>query len=714
MIDWSDIQPEGLDVHTQEPARAPGQPARLAAPPRAAAPGLGLGLGGFNAGSVSPQAVLALQRSVGNAAVSRMIEESRHQHGAGCGHGQAGTDATAPVQRSAVHDVLRSGGSPLDNTTRSDMEARLGADFSDVRVHNDGAARASAAEVGARAYTSGNHVVIGDGGADKHTLAHELTHVIQQRQGPVAGTDTGSGLSISDPSDRFEREAETNATRVMSGSAPDRTAAAADPATTSEPTGAGGTAALQRMNTPVAPPGGGPIRTVPRAGGTPFSPTAGRPGGAPGQPGPSTGPAPAPTVEQIDFQNTVPLTGGHVNTSWTPAAPSTANVTYVKGEQPRVNVRVSNAGQRGDTVKLEAQRSDGTVLAASQMPLLSSTMTFGLNLATPDAGVGTEQQDIHWSVTRVSGPSQQPGTASAPQLLRATTHHIHRLFARPGTARTEAVEAAMGMLHGQTGVQDTATALRQGIRSRVDYDAANAINDDPLTVLTDAVGVCTDFANLLALLARTVGLQANVAMFWGGFDDPVQNQMVWVANTPVPPNTTEYRNLTNVRATDPSRYHNPPGNPRGWDFQYHAVTHIGGVLHDAALNRTGYDAEAVHQGLRVHFRRIIPQTLMTAQVGHPYGGAIPRQEETVGVTVRQFGNQITSAAFPYAHVLNVAPGTDPYFAPVLASAGPLPPGIQLDAVGMLHGVPTTAGTFPFLVNSGPQTPGVPFNLVVNP
>lgn len=95
------------------------------------------------------------------------------------------------------------------------MESRLGADFSDVRIHTGSAAKASAAEMGARAYTSGSHVVIGDGGADRHTLAHELTHVIQQRQGPVAGTDNGSGLSVSDPSDRFERETEANARRAL-------------------------------------------------------------------------------------------------------------------------------------------------------------------------------------------------------------------------------------------------------------------------------------------------------------------------------------------------------------------------------------------------------------------------------------------------------------------------------------------------------------------
>ncbi|MFD4026383.1 DUF4157 domain-containing protein [Streptomyces sp. NPDC058576] len=166
---------------------------------------------------------IALQSRIGNAAVVQMLRrsgrlEDQHQHGDGCGHGQDGQ--AAPVQRSAVHDVLRGAGRPLDSATRTDMESRLDADFSDVRIHNDAAAKASAAEVGARAYTSGSHVVIGDGGSDKHTLAHELTHVIQQRQGPVAGTDNGSGLRVSDPSDRFEREAEANARRVMSGAAP--------------------------------------------------------------------------------------------------------------------------------------------------------------------------------------------------------------------------------------------------------------------------------------------------------------------------------------------------------------------------------------------------------------------------------------------------------------------------------------------------------------
>jgi hypothetical protein len=45
--------------------------------------------------------------------------------------------------------------------------------------------------------------------------------VIQQRSGPVSGTDHGDGLSVSDPGDRFERAAEANAVRALSGPVPE-------------------------------------------------------------------------------------------------------------------------------------------------------------------------------------------------------------------------------------------------------------------------------------------------------------------------------------------------------------------------------------------------------------------------------------------------------------------------------------------------------------
>ncbi|MFJ7910175.1 DUF4157 domain-containing protein [Kitasatospora sp. NPDC096204] len=216
-------------------------------------------------GLTPDQGLLGLQASAGNAAVVQMMRraglldgERRPGHSGGLEDRQAAHSAPT-VQRSSVHAVLRTAGRPLDEATRTDMESRFGADFTDVRVHDDGAARASAAEIGAHAYTSGSHIVLGDGGGDQHTLAHELTHVIQQRQGSVAGTDNGAGLRVSDPSDRFEREAEANATRVMRAKAGVMRAPAGETAVQRAPravprTGTGpgtgpgrGTAPVQRM-----------------------------------------------------------------------------------------------------------------------------------------------------------------------------------------------------------------------------------------------------------------------------------------------------------------------------------------------------------------------------------------------------------------------------------------------------------------------------------
>ena len=41
--------------------------------------------------------------------------------------------------------------------------------------------------------------------------------MVQQRSGPVDGTSAPGGIKVSDPSDRFEREAAANAERVMAG-----------------------------------------------------------------------------------------------------------------------------------------------------------------------------------------------------------------------------------------------------------------------------------------------------------------------------------------------------------------------------------------------------------------------------------------------------------------------------------------------------------------
>lgn len=149
---------------------------------------------------VGSRGMLALQRAVGNSGVRGLAEE----------------------ERSPVLDVVSSGGGqPLEETVRADMEDRLGHSFSDVRVHTGEAAHNSAASVNAHAYTVGSNIVFQrdkyDPGSDggRTMLAHELTHVVQQRSGPVDGTATGTGVRVSDPSDRFEREAAATAERAM-------------------------------------------------------------------------------------------------------------------------------------------------------------------------------------------------------------------------------------------------------------------------------------------------------------------------------------------------------------------------------------------------------------------------------------------------------------------------------------------------------------------
>jgi hypothetical protein len=161
---------------------------------------------------LGPAGMLGLQRAVGNAGVGSLVDDDR----------------------SPVHDVVDSGGgAALTPDVRADMETRFGQDFGDVRVHTDAAAHESAKAVNAQAYTVGSNVVFQRDAYDpaspagRHMLAHELTHVVQQRSGPVDGTEAGGGVKVSDPSDRFEREAVANADRLMSGPVATPTPAAA-------------------------------------------------------------------------------------------------------------------------------------------------------------------------------------------------------------------------------------------------------------------------------------------------------------------------------------------------------------------------------------------------------------------------------------------------------------------------------------------------------
>ena len=126
-------------------------------------------------------AVLALQRTAGNQAVGRALSGGR---------------------------------------VPSELAAAFDADFSDVRVHTDSAA---ARDIGARAFAQGAELHFAPGeyrpseAAGMELIAHELAHVVQQREGRAApGVKLPAG-GWADVSPALEAEAWQQARRAVDG-----------------------------------------------------------------------------------------------------------------------------------------------------------------------------------------------------------------------------------------------------------------------------------------------------------------------------------------------------------------------------------------------------------------------------------------------------------------------------------------------------------------
>ena len=143
--------------------------------------------------------VESLASSIGNRAFASLA-----RIGAGIlPDGRAHPDVEAAIAAS------RGGGRPLDAGARERFAPSLGDPLHDVRVHDDTAADGLARSVAARAFVVGSDLFFAEGehlpgtaGGDR-LLAHELTHVAQQR-----GASAGGPLTVSQPGDTSEREAD--------------------------------------------------------------------------------------------------------------------------------------------------------------------------------------------------------------------------------------------------------------------------------------------------------------------------------------------------------------------------------------------------------------------------------------------------------------------------------------------------------------------------
>lgn len=117
----------------------------------------------------------------------------------------------AAMGNQAAQRLLRSPGEPLDPALRAFMEPRFGRDFSRVRVHRGPEAERSAAELSARAFTTGHDIAFGAARFQPATsegrklIAHELAHVVQQAGGRGPGPHVVQ-RAPDEPKDKAEAE----------------------------------------------------------------------------------------------------------------------------------------------------------------------------------------------------------------------------------------------------------------------------------------------------------------------------------------------------------------------------------------------------------------------------------------------------------------------------------------------------------------------------
>jgi hypothetical protein len=118
-----------------------------------------------------------------------------------------------------VHQVLNSGGRPLDAAIGAYFEPRFKHDFSAVRIHTDAQAGESARQVNSLAYTVGTNIVFRsdtyapDTAVGKRLLAHELAHVVQQ----CHASENRPPPMLRNPGDLAEQEPELAANGLIAG-----------------------------------------------------------------------------------------------------------------------------------------------------------------------------------------------------------------------------------------------------------------------------------------------------------------------------------------------------------------------------------------------------------------------------------------------------------------------------------------------------------------
>lgn len=125
----------------------------------------------------------------------------------------------SPSDAAALAVEQRGGGQAVDPAIAQAVSAQTGAGLDDVRVHTDPISQAATRAMNARAFTVGADIFLGPGesATNPELIAHELTHVVQQRGGRATPQRK---IAIGDAKSPAEADADRVANRVTAGAAP--------------------------------------------------------------------------------------------------------------------------------------------------------------------------------------------------------------------------------------------------------------------------------------------------------------------------------------------------------------------------------------------------------------------------------------------------------------------------------------------------------------
>ncbi len=159
-------------------------------------------------GKLNPATLTQMQRTVGNASVQRFLAQRSGQ-----GPSEVDEDTATTI------NTHRGSGQTLDEGIAGKAGAVMGQDFSGVNVHTDSTADNLSRNLGAVAFTTGNDIFFRSGAYSPKSsegqklISHELTHVVQQGASTPA---VQSKMTVNDPNDQYEKEADSVADQVMS------------------------------------------------------------------------------------------------------------------------------------------------------------------------------------------------------------------------------------------------------------------------------------------------------------------------------------------------------------------------------------------------------------------------------------------------------------------------------------------------------------------